>query len=209
MGDTYCPTLDICAPKPRRRRVPRLYPVPYCPNAFLFRYNVKHERACPSPTYTHSKTGKAPNSSCALIGSAVRQKSKRPTGSVALIFANFTCSFCNSWSRKRFWRLSPACPTALCRFRLPRKTVCRLLWIWCFPCSLLLGDRPVFRLLPVESSMPHPVRFYTSRRGGSFSSSSWGNYSPPRTFNNKSAPSVAALLATLGVILYKSKVSGA
>ena len=114
----------------------------------------------------------------ALIGSVARQKSKRPTGSVALIFANFTCSFCNSWSRKRSWRLSPACPTALCRFRLPRKTVCRLLWIWCFPCSLLLGDRPVFRLLPVEGSMPHAVRFYTSRRGGSFSSSLWGNYSP-------------------------------
>ena len=94
------------------------------------------------------------------------------------LFANFTCSFCNSWSRKRSWRLSPACPTALCRFRLPRKTVCRLLWIWCFPCSLLLGDRPVFRLLPVEGSMPHAVRFYTSRRGGSFSSSLWGNYFP-------------------------------
>ncbi len=30
-----------------------IYPVPYCPNAFLFRYNVKHERACLNPTYTH------------------------------------------------------------------------------------------------------------------------------------------------------------
>ncbi len=46
MWETFCPTLDICAPKPRRRWVPRLYPVPYCPSAFLFRYNVKYERAC-------------------------------------------------------------------------------------------------------------------------------------------------------------------
>ena len=30
-----------------------IYPVPYCPNTFLFRYNVKHERACLNPTYTH------------------------------------------------------------------------------------------------------------------------------------------------------------
>ena len=30
-----------------------IYPVPYCPNAFLFRYNVKHERACLNLTYTH------------------------------------------------------------------------------------------------------------------------------------------------------------
>ena len=47
------PHLNICAPKPHRRWGPRLYPVPYCPNAFLFRYNVKHERACLNPTYTH------------------------------------------------------------------------------------------------------------------------------------------------------------
>ena len=40
------PHLNICAPKPHQRWVPRLYPVPYCPNAFLFRYNVKYERAC-------------------------------------------------------------------------------------------------------------------------------------------------------------------
>ena len=96
----------------------------------------------------------------------MRKKSKRPTGSVALIFANFTCSFCNSSRRMRSWRLSPACPTAPWSFRSPRKTVCRLLWIWCFPCSLLLGDRPVFRLLPVEGSMPHHVELYTLMCGG-------------------------------------------
>ena len=56
------------------------YPVPYCPNAFLFRYNVKHERACPSPTYTHPKTGKAPNSPRALIVSVARQKIKAADG---------------------------------------------------------------------------------------------------------------------------------
>ena len=99
----------------------------------------------------------------ALIGSVARKKSKRPTGSVALIFANFTCSFCNSSRRMRSWRLSPACPTAPWSFRSPRKTVCRLLWIWCFPCSLLLGGRPVFRLLPVEGSMPQLACFYTRR----------------------------------------------
>ena len=82
------------------------------------------------------------------------------------LFANFTCSFCNSSRRMRSWRLSPACPTAPWSFRSPRKTVCRLLWIWCFPCSLLLGGRPVFRLLPVEGSMPHPVELYTLIRGG-------------------------------------------
>ena len=99
----------------------------------------------------------------ALIGSVARKKSKRPTGSGALISANFTCSFCNSSRRMRSWRLSPACPTAPWSFRSPRKTVCRLLWIWCFPCSLLLGGRPVFRLLPVEGSMPQLARFYTRR----------------------------------------------
>ena len=30
-----CPHLNICAPKPHKW-VPLLYPVPYCPNAFLF-----------------------------------------------------------------------------------------------------------------------------------------------------------------------------
>ena len=66
----------------------------------------------------------------------------------------------------RSWRLSPACPTAPWSFRSLRKTVCRLLWIWCFPCSLLLGGRPVFRLLPVEGSMPQLGEFYTLIRGG-------------------------------------------
>ena len=41
MMDTFCPSLYICAPKPHKW-VPLLYPVPYCPNAFLFLYNVKH-----------------------------------------------------------------------------------------------------------------------------------------------------------------------
>ena len=37
MRDKTCPSLDICAPKPRRRRGPRLYPVPISFNTFLFR----------------------------------------------------------------------------------------------------------------------------------------------------------------------------
>ena len=32
-----------------------IYPVPYCPNAFLFLYNVKHERACLNTLHAHSK----------------------------------------------------------------------------------------------------------------------------------------------------------
>ena len=53
-----------------------------------------------------------------------------------------TCSFCSSWRRRRSWRLSPACPLSPWSFRLPRKPVCRLLWIRCFPCSLLWGVAP-------------------------------------------------------------------
>ena len=34
-----CPVFEICAPKPRKR-VPLLYPVPFCPNAFLFTLRV-------------------------------------------------------------------------------------------------------------------------------------------------------------------------
>ena len=61
------PYLNICAPKPHRRWGPRLYPVPYCPNAFLFRYNVKHERVCLTNTLHHSKTEQYPYSPRALF----------------------------------------------------------------------------------------------------------------------------------------------
>ena len=146
----------------------------------------------------------------ALIGSVARKKSKRPTGSGALISANFTCSFCNSSRRMRSWRLSPACPTAPWSFRSPRKTVCRLLWIWCFPCSLLLGGRPVFRLLPVEGSMPHPVELYTLMRGGIIPPHPLARDLIPRApiLYYKSAPSIAALSAMLGAILYKVRGAG-
>ena len=62
-----CPHMNICAPKPHQRWVPRLYPVPYCPNAFLFRYNVKHERACLNTLHTRSKTEKYPSFPRALL----------------------------------------------------------------------------------------------------------------------------------------------
>ena len=87
-------------------------------------------------------------------------KEKR-TQSVFCVLLPFICSFCSSWRRRRSWRLSPACPLSPWSFRLPRKPVCRLLWIRCFPCSLLWGIAPVFRLLPVEGSMSLRSRFYT------------------------------------------------
>ena len=36
MAGKTSPPLNICAPKPRERG-PLLYPVPFCPNAFLLR----------------------------------------------------------------------------------------------------------------------------------------------------------------------------
>ena len=36
MRDTFCPSLDICAPKPHQRWGPLLYPVPIGFNAFLY-----------------------------------------------------------------------------------------------------------------------------------------------------------------------------
>ena len=61
------PHLNICAPKPHKW-VPLLYPVPYCPNAFLFRYNVKHERVCLKLNLRPFKDGiQYSNSSRALI----------------------------------------------------------------------------------------------------------------------------------------------
>ena len=146
----------------------------------------------------------------ALIGSVVRQKSKRPTGSVALIFANFTCSFCNSWSRKHSWsfRLLARLRFAAfaCRGRL--SAVCSGFGVFhvhsfwgIAPCSDFCLSRVVCRT---------PSVFILRAVGGVSLPLCGGIISPhPRTFNNKSAPSVAALLATLGVILYKSKVSGA
>ena len=116
---------------------------------------------------THPRTGRLP---CLTLKyrafvKTSRVNSKRPA-SASRFELRVTCSFCNSSRRMRSWRLSPACPTAPWSFRSLRKTVCRLLWIWCFPCSLLLGGRPVFRLLPVEGSMPQLGEFYTLIRGG-------------------------------------------
>ena len=50
-------------PRTRRALIRSVfYPVPYCPNAFLFRYNVKHERVCLNTIRAHSKTEQYPYS---------------------------------------------------------------------------------------------------------------------------------------------------
>ena len=97
-----------------------------------------------------------------LIKQAEPQNDRRVP---VVLSCKVTCSFCSSWRRRRSWRLSPACPLSPWSFRLPRKPVCRLLWIRCFPCSLLWGIAPVFRLLPVEGSMSLRSWFYTSPAG--------------------------------------------
>ena len=74
-----------------------------------------------------------------LIKQAEPQNDRRVP---VVLSCKVTCSFCSSWRRKRSWRLSPACLLSPWSFRLPRKTVCRLLWIRCFPCSLLWGIAP-------------------------------------------------------------------
>ena len=42
MRDTFCPSLDICAPKPHRRQGPRLYPVPSTPIRRRNKYSISH-----------------------------------------------------------------------------------------------------------------------------------------------------------------------
>ena len=74
-----------------------------------------------------------------LIKQAEPQNDRRVP---VVLSCKVTCSFCSFWRRRRSWRLSPACPLSPWSFRLPRKPVCRLLWIRCFPCSLLWGITP-------------------------------------------------------------------
>ena len=77
-----------------------------------------------------------------------------------------------------------------------------------------LGDHPVFRLLPVEGSMPLRSWFYTSPAGVFPPYPPCGGINTPtppcegiipsrsRALYNKNAPSVAGAAATLGAILY-------
>ena len=52
------------------------YPSP-SPNAFLFRYNMKHERACLNPTYIHKRQNKILFSSRSLIVGVLDQQLSR------------------------------------------------------------------------------------------------------------------------------------
>ena len=91
----------------------------------------------------NTSTGSArvlhPRKGHSLIKQTEPQNDRHPP---VVLSCKVTCSFCSFWRRKRSWRLSPACPLSPWSFRSLRKPVCRLLRIWCFPCSLLWGIAP-------------------------------------------------------------------
>ena len=141
-----------------------------------------------------------------LIKQAEPQNDRRVP---VVLSCKVTCSFCSFWRRKRSWRLSPACPLSPWSFRLPRKPVCRLLWIRCFPCSLLWGIAPCSDFC-LSRVVCRSVRGFIHRlRGYSPRTPFVGVLYPhtPMLFIIRSAPSVAGAAAALGAILYKSKGS--